>query len=554
VRLSPWRVNNPPPAASLPHIRAGGDNPPCYTPPVPTGTARVHVAVLIAAALILCGPVLWRGAPDLSHDAPGHARWMSLFCQQFWGGEAYPRWLSDENGGLGGAAFFFYPPLPFYAGCSVWPALAEHDPAGWRTAGLSFSLAMLLSGLTAYLWLRDLAGGRAALFGALIYLLAPYHAAIDLYARGALGEIWSFVWMPLVLWLVDRTARGERWAFQGLAVSFALLLLSHLPVTLIFAPVVLLWAIRDRGLLRVSAALALGAGLAAVYVAPAMLTQSNIRMGDFSAGFYDYRASWIFKPPFNAFRIAVWAVSIGTAAYAATLFRFSRFYFALGVAALFFMTPLSGPVWWSIRPLKILQFSWRFNTLLVVAAAALSALAYDRIPRPIRALIVCACGIAILPAALTGFAAHRVSNSLAREEYPYWPQTAAVPEIYDTLGRFLTEHPAKSTRLVPGGSATVESWRARHVVLQVEAGTDGRLTLAHFFYPGWRGSIEQTGQSIAVNASRPEGFIQMEVPPGRYTLSLELAPQPAERWGVILSLVSLGLLAAASAVTAFSRA
>jgi uncharacterized membrane protein YfhO len=91
-------------------------------------------------------------------------------------------------------------------------------------------------------------------------------------------------------------------------------------------------------------------------------------------------------------------------------------------------------------------------------------------------------------------------------------------------------------------------------VLQVEAGTDGRLTLAHFFYPGWRGSIEQTGQSIAVNASQPEGFIQMEVPPGRYTLSLELAPQPAERWGVILSLVSLGLLAAASAVTAFSRA
>jgi hypothetical protein len=479
---------------------------------------------------------------------------MSLYCQQVWGGEAYPRWLAGENGGFGGAAFFFYPPLPFYAGCAVWPALAGHDPFGWLTAGLSFALAMLLSGFTAYLWLRDLAGGRAALFGALIYLLAPYHAAIDLYARGALSETWSFVWMPLVLWFVDRIARGERWAFQGLAVSFALLLCSHLPVTLIFSPVILLYAIRDHALLRVSAALALGAGLAAIYVAPATLTQSNVRMGDSWAGFYDYHLNWISQPPFDAFRIAVGVASIGTAAYVAALFRFSRFYFALGAAALFLMTPLSEPIWWLIRPLKVLQFPWRFNTLLVVAAAALSALAYYRIPRPIRAAILCACGIAILPAALTGFAAHRSTKTLLREDYSFWPRTSPAPEIYETLDRYLVEHPAKSARLDPGGSAAVESWRARHVVLQVETGTDARLTLAHFFYPGWRGRVEETGQSIAVRASQPEGFIQMDVPPGRYALSLELMPQYPERWGVILSLVSLALLAGGSAITAFSRA
>jgi hypothetical protein len=527
---------------------------------VPTGLTRAHVAVLIAAALILCAPVLWHGAPDLSHDGPGHARWMALFCDQLWGGEPYPHWLSDENGGLGGAAFFFYAPLPFYAGCAVWPVVAERDLFGWRTAGLSFALAMLLSGFTAYLWLRDLAGARAALFGALVYLLAPYHAAIDLYTRGALSEIWSFVWMPLVLWFVDRVAARERWAFQGLAVSFALLLCSHLPVTLIFSPVILLCAIRNRTLVRasaavrVSAALALGAGLAAVYLAPAMLTQSNVRMGDLSAGFYDYHDNWIFKPPFNAFRIAVLAVSICTAAYVAALFRFSRFYCALGVTALFFMTPLSAPIWRLIWPLKILQFPWRFNALLVVAAAALSALAYARIPRPIRALILCACGIAVLPAALTGFATHRFANTLLREEYPYWPRTSPAPEVYETLDRFLVEHPAKSARLDPAGSAVVQSWRARHVVLAVETGTGARLTLAHFFYPGWRASIEQTKQAIAVSASQPEGFIQMNVPAGRYTLSLELEPEPPERWGVILSLVALALLAAGSVVTAFSRA
>jgi hypothetical protein len=521
---------------------------------VHTGLARVHIAMLMAASLVVCVPVLWRGAPDLSHDGGVHARWMSQFCNQLWAGEAYPRWLSDENGGLGGAAFFFYAPVPFYAGCATWPALADGDPSGWRTAGLSFAFAMLLSGITAYLWLRGLVGEQAALFGALIYLLAPYHAAIDLYARGALGEVWSFVWMPLVLWFVNRIATRERWDFQGLAVSFALLLCSHLPITLIFSPVIVLCAIRNRALLRASAALALGAGLAAVYLAPAMLTQLNVRMGDFFAGFYDYHHHWIMEPPFDAFRIAVAAVSIGTAAYVASLFRFSRFYCALGAAALFFMTPLSEPIWWLIRPLRVLQFPWRFNALLVVAAAALSALAYAHIPRPIRGLILCVCGIAILPAALTGFATHRFSDTLLREEYPYWPRSSPAPEVYETLDRFLVEHPAKSARFDPEGSAVVESWRARHVVLQVETSTGARLTLAHFFYPGWRGWIEQTKQAIAVSASQPDGFIQMDVPPGRYTLSLELEPEPPERLGVILSLVSLAVLAAGSVATAFSRA
>jgi hypothetical protein len=477
---------------------------------------------------------------------------MALFCGQLWGGEAYPRWLSDENGGLGGAAFFFYPPLPFYAGCTVWPVVSKHDPFGWRTAGLSFALAMLLSGFTAYLWLRDLADSRAALFGALTYLLAPYHAAIDLYARGALGEIWSFVWMPLVLCFVNRVAARERWASQGLAVSFALLLCSHLPITMIFAPVIVLCAIRSRNLVRVSAALVLGAGLAAVYLAPAMLTQSNVRMGDFFAGFYDYHRHWVLEPPLSAFGIAVGAISIGTAAYAAALFRFSRFYCALGVAALFFMTPLSAPVWRLISPLKVLQFPWRFNALLVVAAAALSALAYARIPRPIRALILCACGISVLPAALAGFATHRFADTLPRD--PYWPRTSPAPEIYQTFDRFLMEHPAKSTRLDPEGSAVVESWRARHVVVDVETDSGARLTLAHFFYPGWRASIEQTKQTVLVSASQPEGFIQMDVPAGRYTLSLELEPEPPERRGVILSLVALALLAAGSVATAFRRA
>ena len=506
------------------------------------GLARAHLAVLIGAALVVCAPVLWRGAPARAHDGAHHARWSNQFCRQLWGGEAYPRWLADENGGLGGAAFFFYPPLPFYAGCAVWPAVRAHDPYGWRTAGISFTLAMLLSGLTAYLWLRDLTGERAALFGALFYLLAPYHAAIDLYTRGALSETWSVVWMPLVLLFTMRVVRGERWALRGLAISYALLVFSHLAVTLIFSPVVLILAMRNRALLRVAAALALGASLAAIYLVPAMLTQSNVSMEVTNTGFYDYHHWWIVQPPLTPFKTWMLVTAAATAAYAAALYRFSRFYVALAAAALFFMTPLSEPVWWLFEPLKMLQFPWRFNVLLVLAAAALSGLAHARISRVVRAVILCAAAIATVPPMLAAFSPSPPIDDLQREEAAFWPRAA--------LARF----PARVVSVDPAGSAAVESWRARHIVLQVDIGTDARLTLAHFFYPGWRGWIDQNKQAVAVRASEPEGFMQMDVPPGRYTLSLELGREPPERWGGIVSLVALVLLAVGSAVTAFSRA
>src|SRR5262249_45493464 len=142
-------------------------------------------------------------------------------------------------------------------------------------------------------WLRSIVSRRAALFGALVYLLAPYHLAIDLYTRGALAEMWAFVWVPLVLLFIDRAAIGKRGAIAGLAVSYALLIFSHLPAPLIFPPVALLFAARQHVFPRAALAMALGGGLAAIYLVPAMFEQDNVRLDTMTQGFYDYHYWWI---------------------------------------------------------------------------------------------------------------------------------------------------------------------------------------------------------------------------------------------------------------------
>ena len=97
----------------------------------------------------------------------------------------------------------------------------------------SSSVALWLSGLFAYLWLRPFAGNGRALAASLLYMALPYHLAIDIYARFALAESWAFVWAPLALLAQDRLCRRAPFALLLLALAVSMLTLSHLPSTLL---------------------------------------------------------------------------------------------------------------------------------------------------------------------------------------------------------------------------------------------------------------------------------------------------------------------------------
>jgi uncharacterized membrane protein len=131
---------------------------------------------------------------------------------------------------LGSPSFFYYAPLPYYFTSLLYPVFAQ-DPLGWRQLGISVSVALIASGLFTYLWLRMITSGRSALVASLIYMLMPYHLAVDLYTRGAFAEFWAFVWMPLTMFFTIRTVGGGQFTMVGLAVSYASLIMTHLPTT-----------------------------------------------------------------------------------------------------------------------------------------------------------------------------------------------------------------------------------------------------------------------------------------------------------------------------------
>ncbi len=546
-----------------------------------------HLCLLFVFALLWCVPLLSRGIPDLSHDGISQAHRQLVFSNQLWDGEWYPRWLADENSGLGSPSLFFYPSIPSYAASLFRPLLAARDLDGWLQAGYGCVLAILLSAAAAYFWLRSLARPTAALFGACVYILAPYHLAVDAYVRGAAAELWGFVWLPLILLCVEGIRGHARWAPLGLAIAFALLAMTHLPTVICFSPVIIVAGLLPGGgrgsletSLRVAGGLVTGAGLAAIYVVPALADQWKVSLSHYVNDLYDYRRYWLFpnsgvNPKFAVFLLFA---TISTGAYVGLLYwvclrgrpegldrTAAKFYLGVAVFGLVFMTQLSYPFWKYVPFLNDVSFPWRFGTLLVVSAAALSALAFDNLAKhgsiglvALLATIVLSwmtCGVFASWREYSSSQAASLSNDnrvLVRyrpDLCEFWPATAlpgqkcleSVPSRVELLEAALAGRRPKSAAVqgiesgIPG-SASVLDWQPRKVIVALNVSEPSRLTLAHFYYPDWRGHIEDSSEMVTMRPSSNEGFLQAEVPRGQYRLVVELVRGKAEKIGAVISL------------------
>ncbi|MCX8156767.1 MAG: hypothetical protein N3J91_10025 [Verrucomicrobiae bacterium] len=563
------------------------------------GQPWLVAAALLGLAMAGGGVMLARGFGTAQHDARFHVNWSANFSRQLWEGEVYPRWLMDMNGGLGSPAFYFYPPAPYYATSFLRPVLGEEGASG-RMLGAGAALALFLSGLTAWGWMQRWVKGWAALAGAGAYLFAPYHLAADLYARGAYAELWAFAWLPLVLSGVDGLAeeRGPARGLLRLACGFGLLAATHLPATLLFSPVPLVYAwwlggreARWRLAGWTVAGMAWGAGLAAVYVLPAMTLQELVSMSALTnAPNLQYDRNFLLTalhPQGEAFRAGLFWQIVGTFAVGAWGFMMAgpkedaglRRRVAWGVvvlyAMLFLMLPLGEPVWKHVPKLKLVQFPWRATAILTLTACWLLAVGlhswqqgggwWRRVMGGVLAALL-AGWVWLDIQAIRHFAQHNQpppADWLGRQEdaAEYLPAGVRVP-----LGLVLEElevnrHPERVNHYTDGilpllpraavvndqarlaalfvegrGSVTIKEWRPRRVQVVVEAPAPVKLQLSRFYFEGWR--AWRGVSPVKLWPAPLSGLMQVELPAGRHTLRVELKWSPVEWAGWAVTMVS----------------
>lgn len=136
-------------------------------------------------------PLLVKGYFPM-HDDTQPARIFEM-AQALKEGQFPVRWVGDLGYGAGYPLFNFYAPLPYYLGSLVYLiGLNVID-----SAKILFGIGIILSLLFMYFFLKKIAGRAAGMAGGVLYLYAPYHA-VNIYVRGALGELYAYSFLPLL--------------------------------------------------------------------------------------------------------------------------------------------------------------------------------------------------------------------------------------------------------------------------------------------------------------------------------------------------------------------
>jgi hypothetical protein len=546
------------------------------------------MSLLLVAALLLA-PSLVLGTLN-SHSSPQNLTWASQFADQFRAGILYPRALPDSYDGLGGAGFYFYPPIAFWLDAVLSVVTFDQLSVSWRLS-LAALLLLWASGLAMHAWLREAkedgegASPRIALLGALTYMAAPYHL-VDHYWRGAYAEFAAYVVLPLLMLAVRRVAEGRRFGVVFLAVAYAALPMTHLPTSLLISatalPMYVLWCAwrmdsraRALGFLaRAGLGGALGLGLAAIYLIPALALQGWIPADTFWAASYRIELWYLLTParwPAGVLDmmlvIGFVAAAYGLAAAGVLLAecgaqarrkadgarrREAAFWAALAVVCLLLIAG-AVPWFWDLPFLAKVQFPWRL--MIVVEFAAISALclmdwrALAGRPSAWPARIRVAAGLlglaalAVLPAldimvAGIGF---RIQDTHDRYEAPAdlkQFQPAGYPRRLDggyadlNLGLVEAVPPIACTpaaRLCRADAGPFGSLR-----IEIDADQATEVVVRRFYYPFWR-----LVPALPVGPTDTLQLVSFVVPAGHHVWRLERAAVAEEKVGWVVSGLSL---------------
>src|SRR5207247_6862424 len=119
----------------------------------------------------------------------------------------------------------FYPPLVIYLTALI--NLATGDL--FLSVAVMKVLALFLSGLFMYVFIRDLWGFGPGLASAFVYMLLPFRV-FDLYYLGVYASKFAYVWFPLILHFSRKGVVEQRFGAgtAGVAVTYGLQCLTVL--------------------------------------------------------------------------------------------------------------------------------------------------------------------------------------------------------------------------------------------------------------------------------------------------------------------------------------
>ncbi len=373
-------------------------------------TAKALWPPLVIVLLLLPAlQPLWQPGLQQTYDGMHHLSRLFGLDQAIRAGHLGTRWLAEEAFGYGFPVLNFYGPFTYYVGLT------------WHWLGLGFVSSMelllaaglALSALTMYLFARRLLGNGGGALAAIAYAWAPYHLA-DAWVRGAVAELWVFVWLPvllLALWEIARQqSRARLLPILWGGTALAGLMLTHNPSMLLAAPLLIGWGMfvllattpeasaRWQGLGAYMLMVLLGLLLSAAFWLPALTEARYVWASQVPARFAGWErellpvsslisVSWVQRyaalevqralHPLGQAQAALAVIGIGAGLWRwRALERRMRWALpvlvALTIFALFMQTGASVGVWRVTPESLLLPFAYRWQTVTTVTMGLLT--------------------------------------------------------------------------------------------------------------------------------------------------------------------------------------
>ena len=527
--------------------------------------------------------------PTSADDYSDHLIWTKAFYHEFLKGNLYPRWLYDLNNGLGAPIFYYYPPLPYFFSLLFFklgfPAV--------KVLALVSAASIILSFLSFRLWASTYFKDYSLIFASLFYTFSAYHFGIDLAFRCAFTELFSFIFIPLILYSIDtiNLQKDSLKILHGslLSLSVSGLLLSHLPMSVVYFPLVtwyfLALTFRKDNIFKfnkyifISIFGILGIALSSIYILPALKLREEVQLSNMYTHFHKYSDSFLFSDlqtgHFSANSIFTFSALLCLAHFVLylimpqikktnkpneyevvknTMMVFSITYFLL-------MLKISdGLVWSNLHILQTIQFPWRITGVLTLAGAFFSGIVVEKSAylrnRPkllIRSLAATPLIISVLLPLSTRFRSHNMDDwNNFRLEFLVSP-----PEYFrsDILDPYMEIKENSKSNFIMGNFSKISDVTRLNESTNftiVTTNDPTEIVFSQFFYPGFylrktaqgdfnhapdEFTLSQVPKTGLIRASLPKGTFNLEF--GRKKLLIEKTAEKISIFAVLLLLLTV---------------
>lgn len=553
--------------------------------------------LLFLIGLLISALLLWPlfYAPFFSHHDDVQVIRTHQMVKCIEDGQIPCRWVPDLGGLYGYPLFNYYAPLPYYIGAVIYYLIGSYIV----TAKLLFALSFLLSYTFMFFLGRKLWGDLGGLFSGILYAYAPYHA-VDLYVRGAMGEMWGLVFFPAVMWGLFRLYE-KRTIFNSLllSITFSLLILSHNLSAMIFAGVLVVIVLflllfgkeletkkhKFSFLGYTLAGITLGFLLGAFYWLPATVEKDLVHVDTTTYGYFYFTEhfkgikqvvldrSWGWGPSIREvpggekdgmsyqigwIHLLFWLFGL----FGVKLFwkkdpflaKLLLLFSVMAVGSIFMIHPRSEFIWKLIEPLKYLQFPWRLLMMVIFFVSIIGGVVpkvLDSLKSKLwetRKIVLIA--LLIFPIVSFNFYYFQPERFIyvTDEELlsgSHWDKQIK-RSIFDYLPKSATEPPAE---LAPAPYEILTDTPAE--VTEFNKGTDwiyahiktrGHtiLRFSQYYFPGWK--IYVNGEEAEIDYDNHLGLMSLILDEGEFDINVQLTNTSVRTLGNSLSLLGLFLI------------